>query len=98
MFSFKKYGKGPLECVDPMTGEVKWSERGFGPGNCIVVDDKIVALSDSGELVIAEASPEEYVELSRNKVLDGKCWSMPAIVDGKIFLRSTTEGVCVSFE
>ncbi len=98
MFSFKKYGRGPLECVDPMTGEIKWSERGFGPGNCIVVNGKIIALSDSGELVVAEATPDKYVELSRNKVLNGKCWSMPAIVDGKIYLRSTAEGACVSFE
>ena len=98
MFSFKKYGRGPLQCVDPMTGEVKWSEPGFGPGNCIVVNDKVVALSDAGELVVAEAKPDEYVELSRNEVLEGKCWSMPAFHDGKIYIRSTNEGACVSFE
>ncbi len=98
MFSFKKYGRGPLQCVDPMTGEIKWSESGFGPGNCIVVNDKIVALADDGQLVIAQASPERYNELSRNRVLDGKCWSMPAMDNGKIYLRSTTHGTCVSFE
>jgi len=98
MFSFKKYGRGPLECVDPMTGEVKWSEKGFGPGNCIIVNDTIVALSDTGELVIAKATPDSYTELSRQKVLDGKCWSMPTFEDGKIYLRSTKEGACVSFE
>ena len=98
MFSFKRYGGGPMQCVDPMTGEVKWSEKGFGPGNCIVVNDKVVALSDSGELVIAETSPDGYKELSRDKVLDGKCWSMPSFHEGKLYLRSTTEGICVSFE
>ncbi|QEG21658.1 PQQ-binding-like beta-propeller repeat protein [Mariniblastus fucicola] len=98
MFSFKKYGRGPLQCVDPMTGEVKWTEPGFGPGNCIVANGKVIALSDSGEIVIAKASPEKYSEISRDKVLDGKCWSMPALSDGKIYVRSTTEGACVSFE
>ena len=97
MFSFKKYGRGPLECVDPMTGQVKWSKAGFGPGNCIVVNDKVVALSDSGELVVVEATPDQYRELSRDKVLKGKCWSMPAFHDGKIYLRSSLEGTCVSF-
>jgi len=98
MFSFKKYGRGPLQCVDPMTGEIKWSENGFGPGNCIVVNDKIVALADNGELVVAQANPDGYSELSRDQVLEGKCWSMPAIDGGKIYLRSTTQGACVSFE
>lgn len=98
MFSFKKYGRGPLECVDPMTGEVKWSKPNFGPGNCIVVNDKVVALSDAGELVVVEATADKYTELFREKVLDGKCWSMPSFHDGKIYLRSSKEGTCVSFE
>jgi len=64
-----------MQCVDPLTGEIKWSQKGFGP-----------------------ASPDEYSELSRNKVLEGKCWSTPSIHEGKIYLRSTTEAACVSFE
>ena len=98
MFSFKRYGRGPMKCIDPLTGKEKWSKAGFGPGNCILVNDKLVALSDSGELVIVEATPDDYKEISRDKVLSGKCWSMPAINNGKIYLRSTTEGACVSFE
>ena len=98
MFSFKKYGRGPMQCVDPLSGEIKWSHRDFGPGNCSLVNDKLVALSDAGELVIVQASPDKYSELSRNKVLSGKCWSTPSIHEGKIYLRSTTEAACVSFE
>ena len=30
IYEFKKYGKAPLQCVDLRTGEIKWSERGFG--------------------------------------------------------------------
>ena len=52
----------------------------------------------AGELVIVDASPDKYSELSRNKVLEGKCWSTPSIHEGKIYLRSTTEATCVSFE
>ena len=32
MFSFKKYGNGPLQCIELKTGTIKWSEDGFGPG------------------------------------------------------------------
>lgn len=93
MFSFKKYGEGPLKCVELETGETAWSEDGYGPGNCIVVGDTVVALSDAGEVVLVEATPDAYRELARAEVLSGKCWSSPAFADGQVYVRSTREGV-----
>ncbi len=95
MFSFKKYGEGPLACVDIRTGEVKWSEPKFGPGQVILTGDKIIATSDKGEIVVVEAKPDKYKEVARKDVLDGKVWSYPILANGKIFARSTTEGVCL---
>lgn len=97
MFSFKKYGKGPIKCVDIKTGEVQWSVGGFGPGNCIIVGDHVVALSDKGEVVLIETTPKEYRERYRADVLDGKCWSMPSFTDGHLYVRSTKEGTCLDF-
>lgn len=98
MFGFKKYGRAPLQCVELSTGNIRWKQAGFGLGNCIIVGDKIVALSDSGELAIVAATADEYNELLREKILRGKCWSTPAFSDEKIFIRSTEEAACVSFE
>lgn len=95
MFSFKRYGVGPLKCVELATGKVMWEKPGFGAGNVILVGDKIVALADNGELVLVRASPAAYEELARAKVVDGKCWSTPALADGKLYVRSTKEGVCL---
>jgi outer membrane protein assembly factor BamB len=95
MFSFKEYGAGPLACVDIRTGEDKWAEKGFGPGQVILAGDKIIATSDKGEIVVAEANPEKYKEVARKDVLDGKVWSYPILANGKIFARSTVEGVCL---
>lgn len=95
MFSFKEYGAGPLACVDIRTGEDKWAEAGFGPGQVILAGDKIIATSDKGEIVVAEANPEKYKEVARKDVLDGKVWSYPILANGKIFARSTVEGVCL---
>ena len=67
----------------------------FGPGNVIVTaNGKLIVLSDRGELVIVEASPDSYKEIARAEVLDGKCWSTPALADGKVYVRSTVEGGC----
>lgn len=98
IFEFKKYGRAPLQCVELATGEIKWSERGFGPGNCILVGDKLVVLSDTGEVVLANAKPDRYRELGRVKAVTGKCWSTPAYSDNKIYVRSTEEAACLSLD
>jgi outer membrane protein assembly factor BamB len=98
MFSFKEYGKGPLACVDIRTGKDMWQEPGFGPGQVILSGDKIIALSDKGEVVVAETNPKKYVELKRKDVLDGKVWSYPVLAYNHLFARSTKEGVCLQIQ
>lgn len=98
MFGFKKYGDGPVKCVEIATGKVIWEEEGFGPGNLVLAGDTLIALSDAGELVLIKATPKAYEELSRAKVIGGKCWSTPVISDGRIYARSTTEGVCIELQ
>ncbi|MEQ1893759.1 MAG: PQQ-binding-like beta-propeller repeat protein, partial [Planctomycetota bacterium] len=98
MFSFKEYGKGPLRCIELETGEEKWAEAGFGPGNVILVGGTLVALSDKGELVLIDPRPDAYHELARADVLPGKCWSMPAFADGAVYLRSTQESVRIDLK
>ena len=95
MFSFKKYGVGPLKCVELATGKVQWEQRGFGAGQCILVGDKLLALADDGQLVMVEAVPAAYKEVGRVKAVAGKCWSMPAFCDGRVYVRSTKEGACL---
>ena len=77
MFSFKKYGEGPLACVDIKTGDIKWSQPGFGPGQVILSGDTIVALSDKGEVVFVKADPSKYTELKREALITGKDLELP---------------------
>jgi outer membrane protein assembly factor BamB len=95
MFCFKKFKTGPLKCVELATGKVVWEQPGFGQGNVTLAGDKLLALNDQGELVVVEATPAAYKEIARTKAVGGKCWSTPALSDGKIYVRSTTEGVCL---
>ncbi len=94
MYSFKEFAKGPLKCVELATGKEMWSRPGFGQGNCILAGDQLVALSDSGEVVVIQPNPQAYTEVARVHALAGKCWSTPVISDGHLFVRSTKEGAC----
>lgn len=95
MFSFKEYVNGPLKCLDLATGEFKWEQKGFGQGNLILVDGRLVALTDTGELVQLEATPAGYRELTRRRVLRAKCWSTPAFSDGVAYVRDSKEAAAV---
>ncbi|HLH55519.1 MAG TPA: PQQ-binding-like beta-propeller repeat protein [Verrucomicrobiae bacterium] len=95
MISFKKFGNGPLKCIDLKTGQVKWEQPGFGAGNVVAVGNDLVALADDGELVLVEARPDGYKELARTKAVTGKCWSTPALSNGRLYVRSTKESACL---
>lgn len=54
-------------------------------------------LNESGELILAEATPQGYRELSRGQ-LTGKTWSHPAFANRRIFARAENSLVCASLE
>ena len=82
-----------LVCMDYATGKVRWSERGLGCGSVMAADGKLIILGDEGELVIAEASPEAFKPISRAKVLDGRCWTVPVLAGGRIYCRNAAGDV-----
>lgn len=98
LFGFKEYGRCPMKCVEMATGKVMWSQEGFGPGGTILVGgDKLLALGDAGQLVLVQATPKNYSELARAKILEGKCWSTPVVSNGHVYARSSKEAVCLDF-
>ena len=95
LFGFKQWEEVPLKCIDIATGEEKWSKDGFGQGGTVLVDGSLVTLAENGELVVVEATPRSYNETARAKVVTGKCWNSVAVATGRIYARSTKEGVCL---
>jgi outer membrane protein assembly factor BamB len=95
LFGFKQWEQVPLKCIELATGDEKWSRDGFGQGGIVLASDTIVALAENGELVAVEANPSSYRETARAKILNGKCWNNPAVAGGRIYARSTQEGVCL---
>jgi hypothetical protein len=59
------------------------------------VDDRLLVLGDTGQLVVVAADPSGYQEIAKKNVLDGKCWTTPIYSGGKILARSAKEGICV---
>src|SRR5262245_8806028 len=93
---------GHLECVDLNTGQVVWKDdrrarRGeaYGHGQLLLCGDRIVVLTEFGELVLVEASPAGLRERGRIEALSGpKTWNNPAMTDGLIYIRNHREMAC----
>lgn len=85
-----------LKCLDARSGEVKWSETGYGSASLIAAAGQLIVLSDSGELVVAPASSEKFVPTARAKILTGKCWTMPVLSRALLYARNAVgDLVCV---
>lgn len=77
-----------FRCLDFLTGEVKWKHEGLGVGALSTADGKLLILSETGELVLAEARPDKFNPLSRTQVLGGRCWTMPVLANGHLYCRN----------
>ncbi len=88
------YGLGPAKnyiCVDRATGRVEWSQSGFGDvASTIASGDRLLVLTDIGELRLLAANPEKYEELGRLQVC-GKTYSHPAFANGVLYVRDPRE-------
>jgi outer membrane protein assembly factor BamB len=79
--------RASLVCLDFETGNQLWAQPGFGDYTSITaVNDKLLALTSAGELVLLKANPAQYEELGRAQ-LCAKTWASPAYADGKIYVK-----------
>jgi outer membrane protein assembly factor BamB len=83
-----------LQCISPITAEKLWVKRGFGKGSFIIINDKLVVLSDQGKIIYIEADNQAYKEVNSFQALEGKCWTAPSYVNGRLYVRNLTEMAC----
>jgi outer membrane protein assembly factor BamB len=83
-----------LQCIDAETGRRLWLSRGFGKGSLIMVNDRLIVLSDLGSLTMVEATPEEFRKISEWDALEGRSWTAPSYANGKLYVRNHTHIAC----
>lgn len=87
--------EGPrLRCVELRTGKVRWSREQFGCASGLWVDGHLLFLTEQGELVLVEATPEAYREKARATVLGPSCRAQIALADGRLYGRDARKLVC----
>ncbi len=80
--------RSALVCLDANTGDERWRTADVKNGSLILAGDKLVVLTETGELILADAFATAYRELGRAKVLGDRCWVQPAMADGVLFCKN----------
>ena len=83
-----------LACIDPKTGELKWKGGRYGYGQLLLAGDHLVVITEEGDVVLVRATPEGHQELARFHAIEGRTWNIPAIDNGLLLVRNTTEMAC----
>ncbi|MCA9100374.1 MAG: PQQ-binding-like beta-propeller repeat protein [Planctomycetales bacterium] len=88
-------GKG-LDCVDPATGEIVWSERTPAAqwGSMVMANGLLYVTDQDGTTLVFRPNPTEYEEVARNPLGESSN-SSPAVSDGQIFIRTATHLYCI---
>ncbi|NIR50192.1 PQQ-binding-like beta-propeller repeat protein [candidate division KSB1 bacterium] len=96
------FDEGTLKCINALTQEEKWAVRriqgnrkSYGKGSLLYADGHLIVLSEKGMLVLVEATPTEYREKASAQVLHGRCWTMPTLANGKLYVRNQKEMLCL---
>jgi outer membrane protein assembly factor BamB len=90
------YDENRLVCVDWQTGDLKWVFEDSRQGSLIVADGKLIAFEEDGLLRIIEASGEALKPVAKAKILEGRCWTLPVLANGLLYLRNAEGAVaCV---
>jgi outer membrane protein assembly factor BamB len=88
-------GVARLRCIDPVKGQVLWTKDRFGIASLILVNDRLVIVKDDGTLLLVAASPERYQELGQFRLFRNTTRALPALADGRLFVRDTEQLKCV---
>ncbi len=84
-----------IRCVELQTGKVRWASPRLGTGSMLIWGDRLFALLESGEWVVAEAGTEGWKELFRHQVLGQGTRAVPALDRGILFARDKSRWVAL---
>jgi len=91
--------RNSLRCLDPKTGDIKWSEK-MDFSSLIAIGDQLLVLTERGELKLVEATAEAYRETASVKIAaqarnaaSGSSnraywWTNPVLANGRLYIRS----------
>lgn len=90
----QEFGPG-FRAVELRTGKVRWSQDRFNAGSVTLAGDRLLIMRETGELILAEASPDAFRPLARAQILPATVRAFPALAEGLLYVRNEKTLVCL---
>lgn len=84
-----------LRGIDLDTGKVNWDSPEVPGGTVILVGDKLLVVTEQGELWLVRATPEKFDQLSAVQILRAGHRSHAAYADGMLYARDAEKMVAL---
>ena len=84
-----------FRAVELRTGEVKWDIPSYGAGTVTLANERLLIVRESGELVVAPASPAGFTVVATTQILPPVVRAYPALADGRIYIRNENTLICL---
>lgn len=93
VFGDHAYGldEGRLACVDLKKGERIWKREKFGFGQHLLLGDRLLVQTESGEVVFGRIGPDRFEETGRLPALSSMTWNAPAVAGRVLLVRNDRE-------
>jgi outer membrane protein assembly factor BamB len=85
---------GILSCVELDSGRRRWKRGRYGHGQVLLVGQSLLVVTESGEVVMVEPTPDGHRELGRFQAVEGKTWNNPAMYGPFFLVRNAEEAAC----
>ncbi|MFT4641326.1 MAG: outer membrane protein assembly factor BamB [Verrucomicrobiales bacterium] len=83
-----------LRCIALNDGNMKWSTPSPA-GSVIIADNKLLVLTERGELLVAEATPKAWQIHYRAQITGAETRALPALSNGLFYARDKRKLTCV---
>jgi outer membrane protein assembly factor BamB len=82
-----------LSCIDLNDGARKWKGGRYGQGQLVLLPDQdlLLVISEEGDVALVSATADQFKEIARFHVLEGKTWNHPVIVGNVLLVRNGEE-------
>ena len=74
---------------------MRWSEGGLGAGTVTLAGDRLLVLTEKGELIQAPATSTGFKPSARAQILPFGARAHPALAEGRFYARSKDQLHCV---
>ena len=83
-----------FNCVDLKTGDLMWSNKGFGKGSLTLADGHLFVTTKKGDLLLVRPNPMKYEEKARLSLL-AENRTAPTIAEKRLYLRDRENIYCL---